>query len=70
MAIKRLAFILAREKLGLSKSAVAAATGISAQRYRRIEGNIEVRVDIEEAYKIANFLGYEHPKSIFLSINV
>jgi transcriptional regulator with XRE-family HTH domain len=70
MATKRLALILAREKLGLSKSAVAAATEISAQRYRRIESNVEVRVDVEEAYRIANFLGYEHPKDIFLPIYV
>lgn len=70
MATKRLALIMAREKLGVSKSAVAFATGIAPQRYRRIEANIGVKVDVEEAYKIATFLGYEHPKEIFLPINV
>lgn len=70
MATKRLALILAREKLGVSKSTVAFATGIAPQRYRRIEASIEVKVDVEEAYKIAKFLGYEHPKEIFLPIDV
>lgn len=70
MATKRLALILAREKLGYSKSAVALAAKITPQRYRRIEANIKVLVDVEEAYRIANFLGYEHPKEIFLLINV
>lgn len=65
MTKKRLALILAREKLGFSKSAVALAAGISAQRYRRIEASYDVTVDVEEAYRIANFLGYEHPKEIF-----
>lgn len=70
MTKKRLALILARERRGLSKSAVANALGISAQRYRRIEANCDVKVDVEEAYKIANFLGYEHPKELFISKNV
>ena len=67
MIKKRLTLILAREKLGFSKKEVALATGIEPQRYNRIEANSNVKVSIEEAYKIANFLGYEHPKDIFLS---
>lgn len=70
LATKRLALIMAREKRGVSKSTVAIATGITPQRYRRIEASIDVKVDVEEAYKIAIFLGYEHPKEIFLPINV
>jgi transcriptional regulator with XRE-family HTH domain len=68
MAAKRLALIMAREKLGFSKSTVALATGITPQRYRRIEASSDVKVDVEEAYRIANFLGYEHPKEIFCLI--
>lgn len=62
---KRLNLILAREQLGLSKAAVALGVGIPSQRYRRIEADSNVKVDIEEAYLIANFLGHEHPKELF-----
>jgi transcriptional regulator with XRE-family HTH domain len=66
MGVKRLALIIARERLGFSKSKMALAAGITAQRYRRIEANSNVKVDVGEAYRIANILGYEHPKDIFL----
>lgn len=70
MTKKRLALILAREERGFTKSEVARAIGITEQRYRRIEASTDVKVHIEEAYRIAAFLGYEHPKAIFLPSNV
>ena len=66
MSTKRLALILARERLGLAKSQVALSVGITAQRYRRIEADVHVKVDVEEAYRIAKVLGHEHPRELFL----
>ncbi len=67
---KRIGLILAREKLGYSKKTVAKEAGIDRQRYGRIESGEADRVDVNEAYKIANSLGCEHPKEIFLDNDV
>lgn len=67
---KRMGLIYAREYRNLSKKQVADATGIEYQRYKRIESDTHVRVDVEEAYRIAAFLGNEHPKEIFLPDSV
>lgn len=66
MTKKRLALILARERMNLSKIEVARRIGIDKQRYRRIELSYTVSVTVEEAYRIANLLGYEHPKELFI----
>jgi len=50
MDIKQFGINIGARKVRGSKSAVVLATGIAPQRYRRIEANIEVQVDVEEAY--------------------
>lgn len=67
MTKKRLALILARERIHLRKSEMARELGMSTQKYRRIELSYDTKVTVEEAYQIANFLGYEHPKELFIS---
>jgi len=67
---KRLGLVLAREKKNLSKKDIAIGSSIEYQRYKRIETDANVKVDIEEAYRIANFLGYNHPGEIFLKASV
>ena len=66
MTKKRLRLILAREMMNLTKIDVAKQLGIEPQRYKRIELGYNSRVTVEEAYMIANFFGYEHPKELFI----
>lgn len=67
---KRIGLIVAREIKGLTKRQVAEESGIDPQRYQRIEADENVKVDVEEAYRIANVLGYKHPDEIFLTNDV
>jgi len=67
---KRIGLIMAREVKGLTKKQVALGSQIDCQRYQRIESDANVKIDIEEAYRVANFLGYKHPDDIFLPIGV
>jgi transcriptional regulator with XRE-family HTH domain len=63
---KRLELILAREAAGYTKKEVALGADIEEQRYRRIENNTAVMVDVDEAYRIARFLKQAHPALIFV----
>ena len=67
---KRFGLIMARMSKGLTKKQVADGAEVEYQRYNRIEADTNVKVDVEEAYKIAAFLGEEHPKDIFLTFDV